>query len=102
MVNSGELADEGLGQLEAVRATAELDADLEEDPDEARTYRKVARAAQLVQQYGLPGDACDPVDTMMVDLFTDLRHLCAGMSLDFEALVARSADTFTAEDNWTQ
>lgn len=100
-MSNRELPDQGIGHLEAIQMAAGLAADLADDPAEAATERKVVRAARALQMYGLLSPGEDPVDTMAVDLLTDLRHLCAGLNLDFEHLVARSATAFAAEDNWT-
>lgn len=95
-------SDNGIGHLEAIQMVSELDADLADDPDEADTERRVARAARALQLYALTDGGNSPVDTIAVDLLTDLRHLCEGMSLSFDDLVQRSAVSFAAEDNWTE
>lgn len=62
-----------------------------------RTHNRSLRALNALMAYE-PGGAAEPVEDVIVDLLTDLRHLAKGTASDWDDLMERSLTQFVDED----
>jgi hypothetical protein len=69
----------------------------------AQTTRQVVRAYKVIEQYLKSARTTSPrLEDQLVNLLTDIRHLCATHEIEWRALLVRVDDWYKEEAQWDE